>query len=844
MHRLARRLFAAIALPLAALFAAASASAEPPALEARGFLRSGPTIDLTIHRGVLWSIGDGRLVAADISTPATPREIGSLGGLSGVRQIVCAGDHAYVAARDEGLYVVNIADPARPRLVYHYDTLEKATGIAVAPPVLAVANRYHGVELLDISEPANPRYLSTVLGTKEIQSVDIEGGLLYAGAWADREALVVDISNPRRPRRAGSARLDGYGDGVRARAGLCLAATGHHSAAYQQPHYAAPAPSSRGYGEGHGLEVFAVSGGGELTRLGGVKFPAYYQGYPDTWQVETSGDLALVADMHNGVFAVDVSDATRPIVVGRALLPEGGKQPGLAEPAAAVAPGNGVIYVAGYDKGVHVFALPASRIDAGPRPPGPAIPAATPEPLVRRDADGLRYRPDGQVRAALSLGGDVVALAAGNGGLHLVSLAPEFRVLATRPTRGIAMDVAERDGLLYVAESTAGVSVWRWDRDGALQEIGRHAPAGISAQQVVAPAGSRFLLLQNGARLFEIIDAADPSLMRLVLSDRGPGLFYGKWISTRLAPSGLAAVAWNMGGPVWYNLALATPARVSDPQAVVGNIPGSGAWMLEDGSLLFLHGNGYSLLDPAATPRLGAPMAKLDPPDPINGAPSARGNVLFTTSGAWRIVRAIDISDRRRPRLIEKWETRGNPFQIAFAGGKALVPEGHEGLVVIDAPYLASQSPPAPAPTPPSPAPGIGVTDLPDNLSALLAPLEPGASRCSDNFVFTIVPKSLQGLPSVRIRRGDKQAPGAAYSFTIDRPAWVYLIAMDNGVYSPGPDWERTGLQSQWRLGPDQLFTDTIYRRRFEAGRVEIPAHTGGAANKGVPHVAVVASAP
>ncbi|MBN2449293.1 MAG: hypothetical protein JXR77_02825, partial [Lentisphaeria bacterium] len=43
---------------------------------------------------------------------------------------------AYIASREDGLFLVDVTVPAAPRLVNHYDTVEFATGLALAGDVL------------------------------------------------------------------------------------------------------------------------------------------------------------------------------------------------------------------------------------------------------------------------------------------------------------------------------------------------------------------------------------------------------------------------------------------------------------------------------------------------------------------------------------------------------------------------------------------------------------------------------------------------------------------------------------------------------------------------------------
>lgn len=655
-------------------------------LKVVGRVGEGPCIDVTVQDGVLWFIGDGKLTSASLADPAKPKILGSLDGLGHVRQIACAGSCAFISSRDDGMYVVDISKPEAPRLLYHYDTLEKATGMAVAPPLAAVANRYHGVELIDITDPAQPKYLATTLQTKEIQSVDINGSFLYAGGWAERRVYVVDIRNPRKPVVVHEAALDGYGDGVQMREGLCFAATGHHATTYTKNHFEAPAKNDAGYGEGHGLEIFTVGEKGTLQRQSVTKFPPFYQGYPDTWQVEVSGRHAIVADEYNGVIVVDVSAPSKPVIVGQSLLPNGVRMPTLPEPVSAAVPGDGVIYVAGYERGVYVVACEGVK----PSPPLNAltvtIPPAPGNEVISHEGDTLRYRPEGQMAAAFPYDDGKAALAVGNGGVHLVQLKPEFKVLSVTPTRGIATDVAVFGKRLYVAELSDGLSVWELEGSNPPREVGRFAKAGCSVQQVVLSEDGAWAVIENGPRL-EILDVSDPKNIQVMLSENGPGLFYGKMIAPQPTTTGLIPVVWHMGGPVWYDVKSSPPRRHSPTTVPTGKLM-NGVALLEDGQALVLFDNGYSVAAMGGHAELTKPQVKLPNNEPLNGIPRQFGRILITTAAAWRTVRAIDVSDPKHPVVVEKWKAQGNPFPPAIWKGFLLLPEGREGLTITPKAYL------------------------------------------------------------------------------------------------------------------------------------------------------------
>jgi hypothetical protein len=85
-------------------------------------------------------------------------------------------------------------------------------------------------------------------------------------------------------------------------------------------------------------------------------------------------------------------------------------------------------------------------------------------------------------------------------------------------------------------------------------------------------------------------------------------------------------------------------------------------------------------------------------------------------------------------------------------------------------------------------------------------------------------------------RRGDSGRPAAGMRFTVNHPVEVFLAVHNRGTPKIPAGWVATDLKLAWEFGPD-----TIYRREFPAGAVDIPGHDGkDGAHYGVPHLAFV----
>ena len=105
----------------------------------------------------------------------------------------------------------------------------------------------------------------------------------------------------------------------------------------------------------------------------------------------------------------------------------------------------------------------------------------------------------------------------------------------------------------------------------------------------------------------------------------------------------------------------------------------------------------------------------------------------------------------------------------------------------------------------------------------------------------TALPDHLKQMEMITPTRGDPRRPGIPYDFSTNQPVTVYLAVEELGAAGLDAGWERTEDKIQRAEG-----SDTIYRRRFPAGRIDIPAHDGLTGDLyGAPHLAFVeASAP
>ncbi|WP_198000057.1 LVIVD repeat-containing protein [Gimesia alba] len=635
----------------------------------------GSTIDVTIDKHIAYAIGKGALRILDISEPTKPKVVGKISKLGNTRQIAVKDGIAYVGSREDGAFIIDVKDPSNPRLLAHYDSVEFATGVEVSGNILFLALRHYGVELVDVSNPEKPLHLS-IVRTGEAQSISVRNQFVYAGVWATSEVVVIDISNPRQPQITEKVKLDGFGDGLDVKGKYLYAATGHHS------HEKHRQPGDPGYGRGHGLEIFDLTDPARPKFLSRVKFPPFYDRGNDMWGVTVVGDHAFVADTHNGMFLVDVSDKKSPTVLARTLLPHvKGRE--LRSHVGSLALTKDYIYVAGGWSDLHIVAAPGiARVPQR----DPNVPPSIPP--LNRSSESNRYRlyqTDGQIHA-VDFAGDLAIVACGNGGIEVLQVFPSFKRLAKYTTGGFATDVYVQGTRIYVAEGVAGLGIYQLTKDHQLEEIGRYLPRRGTIKQVEVPGKGQFALIQNGANTLLILDVRNTADLRLILKENRYGLLYGDQIMRGLVEDRYAAAFWHVSGTYWYDL---QNDSNQVPKYSGNNHPerfGAANGLIAVGKqTLVTTRGGYVLLDRTEQrPFKELTRYQLGKRREHLGKPTIFNDRLYTADRASGLITIADISNLTKPVLIEQFHTIGNPGRICIQNQKMIIPDGPHGLMVFD----------------------------------------------------------------------------------------------------------------------------------------------------------------
>lgn len=623
---------------------------------------------MVIRGKFLYVLGDEMLWIYDISTPETPRLTGKTGRFPEGRQIALSGNVACIAARSHGLYLVDVADPAAPKQLSRYDTVELATGVDAAGPVCFVAMRVFGVECVDISDPENPRFLSRGQ-TSEAQSVFYDSGRVFAGDWAAGQVTILDVSNVRAPRRIAAHPLTGYGDGVAVRGDLCLASTGHH---------AKTGPKENRRNNGHSINLIDISNIRKPRTISSFPFPPFFSRGNDFWTVRFSGEIAVAADSHNGVFLVDISDLRHPKGVGQLQLPPVASPAGGTRPDAVsgIAVTDGVLYLSGVRTGLFLAEIPRLRRE----PERTSVPPMIPPPLPAKPVPGFfTYDAGGKVRG-VAIHGDLAWVAAGSAGIHTVRLSEKgISPVAVLPAAE-AYDVKYSDGLLYAAEGAAGVAVYRPDKAGRLTLLGR-CQFGPLAQLIWKPEGSRFAVVSARTGVLYFLDVSDPARMRKVFQHRQIGLLYGDLFCDRLLGGRYVANNWHSGGLAWYDLSGEKPVLANRVvERLNAHMDGLAAF---DKKLLMINLGKYVLLEPNQSGP-SREWKRYSVGEWIGGVPSVDGTIVALSHRSGLVVRLYDFSNPEAARPIpnRRWKFPDVPGTVAFWRGRVVIPLSYQGLLL------------------------------------------------------------------------------------------------------------------------------------------------------------------
>ena len=116
----------------------------------------GPCYGVVWENDIAYFGNGGSVVAADVSDPANPVQLGKVLVPGPVLGLDKSGDIVYAAAWTDGLRVIDVSDPAAPHELGHLPTPQYSYDVAVIGDYVYQADYPYGLRIIDVGNPANP----------------------------------------------------------------------------------------------------------------------------------------------------------------------------------------------------------------------------------------------------------------------------------------------------------------------------------------------------------------------------------------------------------------------------------------------------------------------------------------------------------------------------------------------------------------------------------------------------------------------------------------------------------------------------------------------------------------
>ncbi len=337
--------------------------------------------------------------------------VGKLKSTSLVSGLTSRGSLVYMASAHSGLQILDLSRPESPRVLgTEKESFEAAWDVELVGSHALVVDVREGLVIVDVSFPERPRKVGQLYDSRRkswgvsLLSEDI--ALLAQGVDG---VAIIDISEPEQPREIARIASRGFSWNARSEGDLVYVCDGQG-----------------------GLQIYDLSVPADPRPMG------HYDTFGHVRDLALLDNMAFLADGREGLTAVDIADPMQPVLV-----------------AAGVKFGNltrimafdGRIYTAGSNRG-----LLELNVD---------------DPNQLRTVGQMAV--PGAVRAMTTVK-DHIVIADGIYGIQIVrrDMLRPMQAACTIPAGGRAYVLAEKDGLMAIAEKEEGV---RFFRKKGIQEI-------------------------------------------------------------------------------------------------------------------------------------------------------------------------------------------------------------------------------------------------------------------------------------------------------------------------------------------------------------------------------------
>jgi len=289
----------------------------------------------------------------DVSDPSEMVEISTTQVASGSSALALSGDHAFLAAGENGVQVVSISDPFNPSPLITHTLPGAAQEIFIDGDIAYLAAGDAGLQMVDISDPLNPSDAGSYAAEGSSADVYISGDDAYlANGWSGVEiARLSDLT------QSGSYRLPPVTHDIVVAEpyaysatdnGFWVLDTSEASSPRVVAHLPTPTPAVsialsgiHAYVAcpGNGIHIIDVTS--PLAPVGAVFYPLA----EELHQVEVVGNLLYVAAGSGGLRILDIGDPLNPAETGAFPLAEGVNAVAVDGDEAYLAAGHGDLRV-------------------------------------------------------------------------------------------------------------------------------------------------------------------------------------------------------------------------------------------------------------------------------------------------------------------------------------------------------------------------------------------------------------------------------------------------------------------------------------------------------------------
>ncbi|MHA1243723.1 MAG: LVIVD repeat-containing protein [Candidatus Heimdallarchaeota archaeon] len=114
----------------------------------------------------------------NITDKYTTTEYGHVDTPGNATDVLIDGNLAFVADGPGGIQVIGVQNSASPTILGSYNTPGNARRMILQETTLFVADGVGGVQILDVANPAHPLFITELLTTEYVYDVDLMGGIL------------------------------------------------------------------------------------------------------------------------------------------------------------------------------------------------------------------------------------------------------------------------------------------------------------------------------------------------------------------------------------------------------------------------------------------------------------------------------------------------------------------------------------------------------------------------------------------------------------------------------------------------------------------------------------------